>query len=123
MRVTGIIVRFLSLLDVALCLLGVLMLWLVATQYRVGNRPVAITALNLEGLPTKFILLYGGTHRDREGRVYTLEYGKKDDWKLGPEVKARAQIERIAEKLPGKGKDARVMILLSNRGFDRSWTR
>lgn len=124
MRVTGVIVRFLSLLDVTICLLGVLMLGLAATQFRMGNRPVMVTNVAMEELPTQFVLLYGGTFDEREGRVFTLEFDRRTKtWKLGPEVQSAMEIDKIADQLSVPKRDVQVMLLLSNRGFDRAWTR
>jgi hypothetical protein len=122
MRATGVIVRFLSLLDVTLCLLAVLMVLLVTAQYRVGHRPVHVTTLGLEGIPTQFLLLYGGTYGDLEGRIFPLEKEPRGSWRRGDkELKSKGEVDHLAQNISTNPQEVRVMILLSDRGFDRAW--
>jgi hypothetical protein len=117
MRATGVIVRFLSLLDVTLCLLAVLMVILVTAQYRVGRRPVS-----LEGTPTQFLLLYGGTYGDLEGRIFLLEKDARGSWRRSEkELKSKGEVDHLAQNISTNPQEVRVMILLSDRGFDRAW--
>jgi len=122
MRVTGVIVRFLSLLDVTLCLLGILMLLFVQAQYRVGKRPVQATVVSLSELPTGFVPLYGGTYGDKEGRIFAIERDASGRYHLGHEILVGGEIDQLAKPLESQGKRVGVLILLSDRGFDRYWT-
>jgi len=122
MRATSVIVRFLSLLDVTLCLLAVLMILLVTAQFRVGRRPVQSTVVALEGIPTQFLLLYGGTYGDLEGRIFPLEKDPTGTWRRGQtELKSKSEIDHLAASISSNPQEVRVMILLSDRGFDRAW--
>lgn len=123
MRATGVIVRFLSLIDVALCLLGVLMFFHVFQAHRIGSAPVKAVLVELEaGLSIGFIPLYAGTSGDLEGQVFALELDN-GQWKRGRRVVRRDDLEAIAKKLPEKlQSEARVLLLMSSSGFDRVWS-
>lgn len=121
MRATSVICRFLSLLDVALILLGVLMVMLVQVQLRGANRQAATAVRSTSDgiVAVDFFHVYAGTHGEERDKCY----------QVGPN---RNRIREIrtdsAEGLPWsvtpQGQDQPnqvVMLLISDRGFDSMW--
>lgn len=133
MRATSVICRFLSLLDVALILLGMLMI--VLTQAQLRARPPApdpvesrdslepSAAANRAREAIDFAYFYAGTRGAERGRCY----------QLGPQLELLREIRtdvaddaRLAFDLaPGGGRKSNraVMLLISDEGFDSMWSR
>ena len=122
MRATGVIVRFLSLLDVTLILLGVLMVALMHSQPRrpstPENGPREIDKLGGFNLPTAFLYLYAGWRGDQDGRCFELDPATG---KMGPGVRTDTDddIGRISPG--GAGLTRVVMLLFDEQGWYSGW--
>ena len=121
MRATGVISRFLSLLDVALLLLGMLMLTLTQAQLRakVGQ---ATASEELTGIAqVDYVYLFAGTYGEQRGRCYAL--GPKQQLLREVRTDVADDIELLLdEPVPGANPQTRaVMLLISGRGFDSMW--
>ena len=114
MKATGIIARFVSLLDIALILLGLLMIVLTQAQLPTASRAVgdAVQA----AADVDFVYLVAGSDQ-RGGRVYVLE----SDGRLGDEV--RTEDSSDIDSLKSKSTKAnQVFILLySEDGWYAEW--
>jgi hypothetical protein len=114
MKATGIIARFVSLLDIALILLGLLMIVLTQAQLPTASR-VAGDAVQAAA-DVDFLYLVAGSD-ERRGRVYVLE----SDGRLGDEVRTdnSSDIDRLKSK---STKANQVFILLySEDGWYAEW--
>jgi len=120
MRATGAIVRFLSLLDVALILLGMFLLMLAQAQIRSKPSKPSATVSGPGGVAIDFLYLYAGTHGEERGRCFVLEA----DGKVGRELRTDVADE-FKSVLRGRGMadspNRVVMLVVSDRGFDSMW--
>jgi hypothetical protein len=121
-RATGVICRFLSLLDVVLILLGLLMILLTQAQFQARKgTPAAGTAEGLQGIAAvDFIYLYAGTYGEERGRCYLVG----PDRKLLREVRTDTadDLRRVLPPAAGQDRPNRViMLLVSDKGFDSMW--
>lgn len=121
MRATSVICRFLSLLDVALILLGVLMVMLVQVQLRGATRQVATSVQSMSNgvVAVDFFHVYAGTHGEERGKCYLVGA----DRKLIREIRTDS-----ADGLPWtttpqaqEQPNQVVMLLISDCGFDSMW--
>lgn len=119
MKATNIFVRFLSLLDVALVLLGVLMIALTQAQLSsdVGTPP--------NGLPelpkVEFIYLYAGWEGPQKGRCFLLN----ENLEIGREIRTDTA-DDIEELLNTKSRPENritpvVMLLFDENGWYSDW--
>ncbi len=117
MRATGVIVRFLSLLDVALILLGMLLLMLTQAQLRAKGGK-ALTPGAAGGLSVDLVYLYAGTQGAERGRIFLLN----SDGKIGKELRTDTS-DDFKQVLRGRGQQANrvVMLVVSDKGFDSMW--
>jgi len=117
MRATGVIVRFLSLLDVAFMLLGVLMVTLIYADFqRRTEMPEQKRGL-AEVADVGFIYLYAGWKGEQDGRCYLLS----PDVKLGKEVRTDTP-DDIREITSARERNNQVVLLLfSEDGWYSGW--
>jgi hypothetical protein len=111
MRNHGVVVRFISLLDVTLVLVGVLLIVLTQTsEGRDDNPDTPITF----GLEINVIYFYGDWEGDQKGKVYLLD----ESWKSVKEVDTNSP-EDIDQVIKTRGLNVRsdnvLLILLTNR--------
>ncbi|MDW8244841.1 MAG: hypothetical protein RMJ88_16685 [Thermogemmata sp.] len=121
MRATSVIVRFLSLLDVTLILLGVLMVTLMhAEMHRERGKQKSSTQEVAELADVEFIYLYAGWNGAENGRCYLYTNGKK-----GPEISQtnpNAIQQVIEESKKRKGSVNYVVLLLfADDGWFAAW--
>jgi hypothetical protein len=119
-RATGVIVRFLSLLDVALILLGVLMITLMQAQIRSDAKQGHSSAdamAELAGVDLHY--LYAGWKGMQNGRCYRLVANGE----VGQEVRIDTA-DDIQEVLASRIKERPnhiVMLLFSDDGWYSAW--
>ena len=114
MKATGIIARFVSLLDIALILLGLLMI--VLTQAQMPTASHAAGDAGQAAADVDFVYLIAGIGQ-RKGRVYQLGPGGR----VGAEVRTdnSSDIDRIKS---ASTKTNQVFILLySEKGWYSEW--
>jgi hypothetical protein len=123
MRATGVIVRFLSLLDVFLVLFGVMLIALLhargksAAQGAKGADNSLRAAVDLD-----FIYVFAGWKGDQNGRCYVVGANRK----VGTEevrTDTAADIQRIMANQAAKngGTNQLVLLLFSDDGWDSAW--
>ena len=122
MRATGVIVRFLSLLDVALILLGVLMIALMQAQLRSDVKRGQSPAGGLVELAdVDFVYLYAGWKGPENGRCYQLGPNRE----IGREVRTDTAEDLkgiLASRSAIRGrKNQVVMLLFSDDGWYSAW--
>jgi hypothetical protein len=123
MRVTGVIVRFLSMLDVVIVMLGILLLAMVQSQLRMPTKKVSAgSGIVQNAIEGRFLYLYAGTEGDERGKVYQLA----PDGKRLREVRtdSNEDIQQILKQPAGGDERTNrlVMLLVSDRGFDSMWS-
>lgn len=112
MRATSVFVRFLSLLDVALVLLGVLMIALTLAQLRSDAGDGGSGKKGLAELANvRFVYLYAGWKGPQKGRCYLL----KEDQTIGEEVSTDTAID-----IKGLEPTA-VLLLFDENGWYSDW--
>jgi hypothetical protein len=119
MRTSSVIVRFLSLLDVVIILLGMFLLLLAQAQIRSKGSKTAGQAAGVGGA-VDFTYLYAGTQGEERGRCYVLN----PDGKIGRELRTDTA-DDFKGVLRGHGQSAApnrvVMLVVSDKGFDSMW--
>jgi len=117
-KATGVIARFLSLLDIALILLGVLMVILMQAQLHSG---VKQGSNQVDGAPAladiDFIYVYAGWNGTENGRCYLLG----DDRKIGQEIRTDTADDIQAVLSARKASNQVVMLLFSDEGWYSAW--
>lgn len=122
MKATGVIVRFLSLLDVALILLGVLMIILLQSQFRSDTNKGSSSADGMAELAdVDFVYLYAGWKGGENGRCYLLNANRE----IGREVRTDTPND-IQELLTARrtqtGRSNQVVILVfCDDGWYSAW--
>ena len=118
MRATGVISRFLSLLDVALLLLGMLMLTLTQAQLRAKVGQATATE-ELTGIAqVDYVYLFAGTFGEQRGRCYALGPKRQLLREVRTDVDDDIKL-LLDEPVPGANPKTRVVRLLgSDRGFE-----
>jgi len=122
MKATGVISRFLSLLDVVLVLLGMLMVALMQAQLRSSSRPKQSSAGQMAQLAdVDFVYLYAGWKGPEEGRCYLLN----PNGGIGEEVRTDTpdDIRRILENRKNQTdrRNQLVLLLFSEAGWGGAW--
>jgi len=120
-RASGVIVRFIPLLDVAFILLGMIVVLVAQAQIRSKKPAAPKTALPIplaEQANLDFIYFYAGTAGEELGRVY----------ELGPNLELLREVRTDVGDdmnrllaLRGKKGTPLVVLLISDRGFDAVW--
>jgi len=121
MRATGVLMRFLSLLDVAIILLGILLLAMAHAQVRSTKKQVSGGNAVQAATSGRFVYLYAGTSGDENGRAFLL---RPDGGKGGEIATDRPDdLQRLLkETAPAKDAGNRVVLLvISPLGFDTRW--
>jgi hypothetical protein len=121
-KATNVIARFLSLLDVALILLGVLMIILIQSQIRGEAQQGHAAADGLAKLAgIDFVYLYAGWKGYENGRCYLLTA----DGTIGREVRTdtAADIQQVLSTRSGHNERPHqiVMLLFSDDGWYSAW--
>lgn len=122
MRASNVLVRFLSLLDVALILLGVLMIVLMYSQVRTSKGAAQAAEDRVASLvDIEFVYLYAGCKGEQNGRCYLL--GK--DGGISREVRTDTDVdirEILAERSVGQEKRNQVvMLVFGDDSWDSAW--
>ncbi|MBL8868710.1 MAG: hypothetical protein JNK90_02900 [Planctomycetaceae bacterium] len=122
MKTSGVIVRFLSLLDVALILLGILLLALTQSTMSIEQeKNVAGSSDNMSPIDQlNVVYLYAGWKGDEKGKCYLLGA----DMKIEREISTTSKDDILStiEKHEDENRPSTLLILLfdSNGWFD-SW--
>lgn len=115
MRATGVIARFLTLLDVALILLGIFLLAIAQAQLRVPERKLS------GAIASRFVYLYAGTQGDENGKCYQLSPEGRVMGEVRTDVPDDVQ-QLLKQANPGQESGNRVVLLvISPLGFDTRW--
>ena len=122
MKATGVIVRFMSLLDVALILLGVLMITLTQAQMRSVAKQGNSSADGMAELAdVDFVYLYAGWKGEENGRCYLLSA----NCQIGREVRTDTpdDIQEVltARRTQKNRANQVVMLLFSDDGWYSAW--
>jgi hypothetical protein len=121
-KATNVIGRFLSLLDVALILLGVLMIVLMHAQPRTPRPPISPVDDGSDAdKDVGVVFAYAGWKDDEAGRCFLLD----DVWKIVREIRTNSShdIQQIlAERKPPSAHGEQVVLLLfSGDGWYSDW--
>ena len=121
MRATGVVSRFLSLLDVILLFLGILM---VAMMQASLTDQESVTPDSEQSIESKagmdFIFLYAGWKDSQAGKCYLME----KDMRIGKEIRTdtKTDIEELAlDSKRRKKTNLIVFLVLSKSGWHDSW--
>ena len=123
MRATGVVSRFLPLLDVALLLLGLLMI--VMMQASLTDQE-SVTPDSEQSIESKagldFIFLYAGWKDAQAGKCFLME----KDMRIGKEIRvdSKVDIDELAldSKRSKKTKNLIVFLSFSKSGWFDLWT-
>ena len=123
MKATGVIARFLSLLDITLILLGVLMITLMQTQLRTDAKQERSSTDKMTALADlDFVYLYAGWEGAENGRCYLLDA----QGGIGREIRTDTanDIQEILSARRGQTERSNqvLMLLFSDDGWDAAWT-
>lgn len=111
MKATGVVARFVPLLDVTLILLGLLMIVLTQAKMSPGGATSPIEP------QLDIVYLYAGWDGPRKGRVYRLGF----DGSIGPEV--RSENPAAINKLKGSdGRRPAFVLVIDADGWTSDWT-
>jgi hypothetical protein len=121
-KATGVIARFLSLLDITLILLGVLMITLMQAQLRSNAKQGHSTADGMAELAdVDFVYLFAGWKGSENGRCYLLSANRE----LGREVRTDTaddlQEVLAARRAQKERRNQVVMLLFSDEGWYSVW--
>ena len=109
MKATGVLARLLSLLDIALILLGLLMI--VLTQASPGP-----TEGGNSGGPD-VTYLFAGWNGEEAGKVFRL----KRDWTIGREVRTDNDTDIAKPSKDASGGTTRYVLVFDENGWYSSW--
>jgi len=122
MRATGVLVRFLSLLDVALILLGVLMIALMHAQVRsAGKSGQSADGGLAEVADVNFVYLYAGWRGTENGKCFVLGPNREVGREIG--TTSADDVRQLLASRPGESepKNSVVMLLFSDDGWYSAW--
>lgn len=121
-RATGVIVRFLSLLDVIILHLGVLMMALMYAQLRSKAKPEGSPADGLSKLANvDFVYLYAGWKGPENGRCYLLGANSQIEREVGTDAADDIQNVLTARGAQKERSNQVVMLLFSDDGWYSAW--
>jgi len=121
-RATGVIVRFLSLLDVALILLGVLMIALMQAQLRSDAKEGRSASDRMaEVADVDFIYVYAGWKGPENGRCYLVNANREIGREMRTDTAEDIQEVLGARKTQRERANQVVMLLFSDDGWYSSW--
>lgn len=122
LRATGVIVRFIPLLDVAFILLGMIIVLMAQAQMRSSKpketSPQAGKSL-AETAGLDLIYLYAGTSGSELGRCYEL--GPQQELVREVRTEVADDLNRLLALRPKRGNPL-VILLISDQGFDAVWS-
>ena len=122
LRATGIIVRFIPLLDVAFILLGMIIVLMAQAQIR-SSKPKDAAPQTAKSLADQagmdFIYLYAGTAGSELGRCYEL--GAQQELLREIRTDVSDDMNRLLALRPKRGNPL-VILLISDQGFDAVWS-
>jgi hypothetical protein len=123
MRATSVIARFLSLLDVALILLGLLMIMLTKAQLGEGAAELPVEAEpGLADLANvQFVYLVAGWRGEKDGKCFLLGPDRKWDREIRGD--RDTDIKQLTQTRSGDGKPVTpvVMLLFAEDGWFSAW--
>lgn len=123
LRATGVIVRFIPLLDVAFIMLGIMIVLMAQAQVRrteKSQQPAAPTAPTLaDQAGLDIVYLYAGTAGSEMGRCYEL--GPQQELLREVRTEVPDDMNRLLA-LRGKKGTPLVILLISDQGFDAVWS-
>lgn len=123
LRATGVIVRFIPLLDVAFIMLGIMIVLMAQAQVRrteKSQQPATPTAPALaEQAGLDMVYLYAGTAGSEMGRCYEL--GPQQELLREVRTDVPDDMNRLLA-LRGKKGTPLVILLISDQGFDAVWS-
>jgi len=121
MRATGVVSRFLSLLDVILLFLGILM---VAMMQASLTEQESVSPDSEQSIESKagmdFVFLYAGWKGSQAGKCYLME----KDMRIGKEIRTDTKTDIEELVLDGKRRKKTniiVFLVLSKSGWHDSW--
>ncbi len=121
LRATGVIVRFIPLLDVAFILLGMVIVLMAQAQMR--SSKLAAKQMPAKSLAEQagldLVYLYAGTAGEELGRCYEL--GPSQELLREVRTDVPDDVQRLLA-LRGKRGNPLVILLISDRGFDAMWS-
>lgn len=125
-RATGVISRFLSLLDVVLILLGVFLVTLMQTQLRASGKQAqrgsdgsAVSAAALAGID--FVYLYAGWKGGQNGRCYLLDADKSIGREIRTDDGSDIQELLTSRKNQNDKVNQVVLLLFAEDGWYAAW--
>lgn len=122
LRATGVIVRFIPLLDVAFILLGMMIVLMAQAQMR-STKPKASSPQSAKPLVDQagldFVYLYAGTAGSELGRCYEL--GPQQELLREVRTENPDDMNRLLALRP-KRSNPLVILLISDQGFDAVWS-
>lgn len=118
MRATGVIVRFLSLLDVGFMLLGVLMVILMHADVRRRTENIEEPKGLAERANVGFVYLYAGWKGDQNGRCYLLNSPRGE---VVREVRTDTPDDFQEITSARERKNQIVLLLFSDDGWYSAW--
>jgi hypothetical protein len=122
-KATGVIARFLSLLDVALILLGLLMIMLTQAQLRSKAKSGSTSSDSIAALAgVDFIYLYAGWKGSENGRCYLLSANLTLEREVRTDTAADIQAILAARKGQKERSNPVVMLLFSEDGWYSAWS-
>lgn len=122
MKATGVIVRFLSLLDVALILLGVLMITLMQAQLRSDAKQDTSSADGMAELAdVDFVYLYAGWKGAENGRCYLLSANREIEREVRTDTADDIQEVLTTRRTQKERANQIVILLFSDDGWYSAW--
>ncbi len=124
LRATGVIVRFIPLLDVAFILLGMMMVLMVQSTMKSKKNTAPAAAASApkpmsEQAGLDIIYLYAGTAGSELGRVFEL--GPQQELMREIRTEVSDDMNRMLALRSKKGTPL-VVLLISDQGFDAVWS-
>lgn len=122
MKATGVIARFLSLLDIALILLGVLMITLMQAQLRSNAKQGHSPADGMAELAdVEFVYLLAGWKGAENGRCYLLSANREIGREVRTDTADDLQEVLAARRAQKERGNQVVMLLFSDEGWYSVW--
>jgi hypothetical protein len=123
LRATGVIVRFIPLLDVAFILLGMMMVLLAQASIKTKKEKTGAAAVAPKALSEQagldIIYLYAGTAGSELGRCYEL--GPQQEILREIRTEVPDDMNRLLALRSKRGTPL-VVLLISDQGFDAVWS-
>ena len=125
MKTSGVLVRFLSLLDVTLVLLGVVLLLLVAMAKKITEKNDDITTEVGKLLGREIEFLYAGWEGEQRGKCYKLtedlQVGEPVNMDGGEWLKNKAGKEKTVALVSKKGDGTSAWGISTIKGLEEKW--